>query len=193
MPSSSLFHSCLLTLVFIIILIFTVFVKNVSVASASLKSSENEPIQQRLPFCGEGVRPAQSNAGWGHIYYSKQREKLQSIQYLLISFLWLFCNSLLYVSTLDGKVTALDILNGGEQKWSIPTKPSAMISSSIQNLELTNNGQWVRMIPSLSGSLYKFDGEGVEPIPINADNLLSSSFKFSDDLVISGTIFNFVS
>lgn len=92
---------------------------------------------------------------------------------------------LLYVSTLDGKVTALDILNGG-QKWSVPTTPSAMISSSIHNLELTNNGQWVRMIPSLSGSLYKFDGEGVEPIPINVDNLLSSSFKFSDDLVISG-------
>lgn len=90
------------------------------------------------------------------------------------------------MSTLDGKVTALDILNGGKQKWSVPTKPSAMISSSIHNLELTNNGQWVRMIPSLSGSLYKFDGEGVEPIPINVDDLLSSSFKFSDDLVISG-------
>lgn len=93
---------------------------------------------------------------------------------------------MLYVSTLDGKISALDMLKG-EQKWSIPTTPSAMISSSIQNLELTNNGQWVRMIPSLSGSLYKFDGEGVEPIPMNADNLLSSSFKFSDDLVISGT------
>lgn len=61
-----------------------------------------------------------------------------------------------------------------------------MLSSSIHNLELTNNGQWVRMIPSLSGSLYKFDGETVEPIPVNADHLLSSSFKFSDDLVISG-------
>lgn len=46
------------------------------------------------------------------------------------------------------------------------------------------------MIPSLSGALYKFDGETVEPIPINADNLLSSSFKFSDDLVISGKLFS---
>lgn len=32
----------------------------------------------------------------------------------------------------------------------------------------------------------QFDGDSVEPIPINADNLLSSSFKFSDDIVISG-------
>lgn len=63
-----------------------------------------------------------------------------------------------------------------------------MISSSIQNLELTNNGQWVRMIPSLSGSIYKFDGETVEPIPISAEHLLSSSYKYSDDLVISGMV-----
>lgn len=94
--------------------------------------------------------------------------------------------SLLYVSTLDGKISALDILKDGEKKWSISTAPGQMISSSIQNLELTNDGQLVRMIPSLGGSLYKFDGETVEPIPINADNLLSTSFKFSDDLLISG-------
>lgn len=42
------------------------------------------------------------------------------------------------------------------------------------------------MIPSLSGGIYQFDGDSIEPIPITADNLLSSSFKFSDDLVISG-------
>lgn len=93
---------------------------------------------------------------------------------------------LLYVSTLDGRVSALDILSDGEKKWTINTTPGQMISSSIHDIELTNNGKWVRMIPSLSGSIYKFDGESVEPIPINADNLLSSTFKFSDDLVISG-------
>lgn len=46
------------------------------------------------------------------------------------------------------------------------------------------------MIPSLSGGLYQFDGESIEPIPITADNLLSSSFKFSDDLIISGYYFS---
>lgn len=46
----------------------------------------------------------------------------------------------------------------------------------------------VRMIPSLYGGLYKFDGDDLEQIPVTADHLLSSSYKFSDDLVISGKI-----
>lgn len=44
------------------------------------------------------------------------------------------------------------------------------------------------MIPSLNGGLYKFDGETIEQIPVTADHLLSSSFKFSEDLVISGRV-----
>uniref|UniRef100_A0A1Q3FFI9 non-specific serine/threonine protein kinase n=1 Tax=Culex tarsalis TaxID=7177 RepID=A0A1Q3FFI9_CULTA len=93
---------------------------------------------------------------------------------------------LLYVSTLDGRMSALDMTNGGALRWSIETGPGSLLSSSIHRLELTNNGKWVRMIPSLSGGLYKFDGETVEPIPFSAEDLLRSSFKFSDDLVISG-------
>lgn len=42
------------------------------------------------------------------------------------------------------------------------------------------------MIPSLSGALYKFNGEHIEAVPITADNLLKSSFRYSDELVISG-------
>lgn len=42
------------------------------------------------------------------------------------------------------------------------------------------------MIPSLSGSLYQFDGQTIEAIPITADQLLTASFKFSNDVVISG-------
>ncbi|XP_075147017.1 pancreatic eIF-2alpha kinase [Haematobia irritans] len=106
-----------------------------------------------------------------------------------------FCNDkqertigrrLLYVTTLDGRLSALDITKGGKMRWSIPTGPGPLISSSIHRLELTNNGQFVRMIPSLSGGIYKFDGHSIDPIPITTDNLLSSSAKFSDDLVISG-------
>lgn len=44
----------------------------------------------------------------------------------------------------------------------------------------------MRMIPSLSGGLYKFNGENIEAIPVTADNLLQASFRYSDDLVISG-------
>lgn len=93
---------------------------------------------------------------------------------------------LLYITTLDGTLSALDITKGGELRWSVQTGPGPLISSSIHRLELTNNGQFVRMIPSLSGGIYKFDGNYIDPIPITTENLLSSSFKFSDDLVISG-------
>ncbi|XP_053671957.1 eukaryotic translation initiation factor 2-alpha kinase-like [Anopheles nili] len=95
-------------------------------------------------------------------------------------------DGLVFVTTLDGKLSALDMLNGGVERWSIQTGPGSLLSSSIHRLELTNNGKWVRMIPSLSGSLYKFDGDSIEPIPFSAEDLLKSSFKFSDDLVISG-------
>ncbi|XP_017849156.1 eukaryotic translation initiation factor 2-alpha kinase isoform X2 [Drosophila busckii] len=93
---------------------------------------------------------------------------------------------LLYITTLDGRLSALDIAKSGKMRWSIETGPGALISSSIHRLELTNNGQFVRMIPSLSGGIYKFDGDSIDPIPITAEHLLSSSAKFSDDLVISG-------
>ncbi|XP_017774007.1 PREDICTED: eukaryotic translation initiation factor 2-alpha kinase-like isoform X2 [Nicrophorus vespilloides] len=59
--------------------------------------------------------------------------------------------------------------------------------SNIHNLDLTNNGELVRMIPSLTGSLYKFNGKTIDAIPINADSLLKSSFLYSNDLVIAGS------
>lgn len=91
----------------------------------------------------------------------------------------------IFVTTLDGKLTNIDLIKGSLQ-WSIPTEPGELLSSSIHRLELTSNGKYVRMIPSLSGGIYKFDGESIEPIPVSAEDLLKSSFKFSDDTVISG-------
>lgn len=45
----------------------------------------------------------------------------------------------------------------------------------------------MRIIPSLAGNLYKFNGDTIDPIPVTADNLLTASFQYSDDLVIVGT------
>ena len=42
------------------------------------------------------------------------------------------------------------------------------------------------MIPSLAGGLYKFDGEVIEPIPLSAEELLRTSFKFADNTVMTG-------
>lgn len=44
----------------------------------------------------------------------------------------------------------------------------------------------MRIIPSLSGSLYRFDGVSIDPVTITAGTLLRSSLKYSDDLVIAG-------
>lgn len=95
-----------------------------------------------------------------------------------------FVQPAVFVSTLDGKLSALDYK--GTLLWNIETGPGPLLTSNIHKLELTNNGQWVRIIPSLTGSLYKFNGKTIDAIPITADNLLKSSFLYSDDLVIAG-------
>lgn len=90
------------------------------------------------------------------------------------------------MTTLDGRLSTLDLTQSGSLQWSVATEPGELLSSSIHRLELTNNGKYVRMIPSLSGGIYKFDGDSIEAIPVTAEDLLKSSFKFSDDMVISG-------
>jgi translation initiation factor 2-alpha kinase 3 len=52
--------------------------------------------------------------------------------------------------------------------------------------QVNRNGVITRLIPSLDGGLYQFDGESVQPVPFNADTLLSSSFRFNDDSTIVG-------
>ena len=61
----------------------------------------------------------------------------------------------------------------------------------IFQLEVTSHGEWVRLIPSLDGGIYRFDGEDVEALPVTVDTLLHSSFKFNDDTIFSGRFINF--
>ncbi|CAH1797366.1 unnamed protein product [Owenia fusiformis] len=93
----------------------------------------------------------------------------------------------LLVSTLDGRVSSLDIANYGNLEWSIEADAAPLLSSSIsKNLEIKRNGINVRLIPALDGGLYQFDGDSIEPVPFTADTLLSSSFRFTDESVIVG-------
>ncbi|XP_043463144.1 eukaryotic translation initiation factor 2-alpha kinase-like isoform X2 [Leptopilina heterotoma] len=94
-------------------------------------------------------------------------------------------HSFLFVSTLDGKVSALNAADQGRKAWTLDLGKDPMLSSNIHQRELNNHGQWVRLIPSLNGGLYKFDGENLEAVPLSADQLLKSSFRYSD-LVFSG-------
>ena len=58
---------------------------------------------------------------------------------------------ILFVSTLDGTLTALDAKDKGKTLWSVGTGPGSMLSSTISQVELTSNAQFVRLIPSLAG------------------------------------------
>lgn len=60
--------------------------------------------------------------------------------------------------------------------------------SACSHFQLARDGHFLRMIPSLSGGLYQFNGENVEIIPFTADDLLQSSFRFKDDLVLTGSL-----
>eukprot|EP00094_Tigriopus_californicus_P003984 TCALIF_03837-PA protein Name:"Similar to EIF2AK3 Eukaryotic translation initiation factor 2-alpha kinase 3 (Homo sapiens)" AED:0.07 eAED:0.07 QI:0/0.66/0.5/1/0.66/0.5/4/176/987 len=96
-------------------------------------------------------------------------------------------SNLIMVSTLDGKISALDPAHEGRLLWSVDTGPAgSMLSSTISQMELTNAGKFVKLIPSLGGGLYKFDGETLEAVPLSAEALLRSSFKFADNTIITG-------
>ena len=104
----------------------------------------------------------------------------------MLSYITFHCSTLLIVSTLDGTISALNADQYGGVLWKIETGPGSLLSSSISKVELSSHGKLVRLIPSLDGGLYKFDGEAIEPIPISADSLLHGTYKSADDLLITG-------
>ncbi|XP_064630164.1 eukaryotic translation initiation factor 2-alpha kinase 3-like [Lineus longissimus] len=93
---------------------------------------------------------------------------------------------LMLVSTLDGQLASLDIEKKGSLQWTTETGTTPLLSSSISKLEIVKNGRPFRLIPSLDGGLYQFDGDNVEPLPFTADTLLTSSSKLTEESVIVG-------
>ena len=90
------------------------------------------------------------------------------------------------VSTLDGYITALDLNRNGEMVWSVATVPGSMLSSTLSDLELDGRGHLVRLIPSLSGKIYKLKDKMVEPEAMDASSLLFSSLKMQENLALTG-------
>nr|CAB3241538.1 eukaryotic translation initiation factor 2-alpha kinase 3 [Phallusia mammillata] len=93
---------------------------------------------------------------------------------------------IIIASTVDGKVSALDIHKGGKLIWQVDLGNGPLVSSSISKLVYKEDGKSVRLIPSLNGGLFKFDGEAVEAVPFDADQLLSSSFRLAEETVLVG-------
>ncbi|KAL4232210.1 Eukaryotic translation initiation factor 2-alpha kinase 3 [Mactra antiquata] len=91
-----------------------------------------------------------------------------------------------FVSTLDGRLSALDIENDGQLLWSIAADTRPLLSSSISKLEIMHDGIPTRYIPSLDGELYRYDGASIEAVPLSADKLLSSTYKLAEDTMMIG-------
>lgn len=90
------------------------------------------------------------------------------------------------VSTLDGRLSALDGAADGQLLWSMAVDSRPLLSSSISKLEIMHDGVPTRYIPSLDGGLYRYDGESIEALPMTAETLLSSSFRLAEDTVMIG-------
>lgn len=89
---------------------------------------------------------------------------------------------LVLISTLNGEVTAVN--PSGEIVWRTRTG-DPLLETSLKTLILDDGrGGQARYIPSLDGSLYRFDGKHVEVVA-DAGSLLYSSLK-TDRWVFSG-------
>ena len=64
--------------------------------------------------------------------------------------------------------------------------PAGLKLSNVVLQIKKNGGGKARLVPSLDGGLYQMDEEGIEPFPLNADTLLSSSYRFGEDSNLVG-------
>uniref|UniRef100_A0A8C2V706 Eukaryotic translation initiation factor 2-alpha kinase 3 n=2 Tax=Chinchilla lanigera TaxID=34839 RepID=A0A8C2V706_CHILA len=93
--------------------------------------------------------------------------------------------SLVIISTLDGRIAALDAENRGKKQWDLDVGSGSLVSSSLSKPEVFGNKV---IIPSLDGDLFQWDRdrESMETVPFTVESLLESSYKFGDDVVLVG-------
>ncbi|KAM8940089.1 eukaryotic translation initiation factor 2-alpha kinase 3 isoform 2-T2 [Pelodytes ibericus] len=93
--------------------------------------------------------------------------------------------SLVIISTLDGRIAALDADNHGRKQWDLDIGSGSLVSSSLSKPEVFGNKM---IIPSLDGDLFQWDRdrESMEAVPFTVESLLESSYKFGDDVVLVG-------
>ncbi|XP_077672138.1 eukaryotic translation initiation factor 2-alpha kinase 3 isoform X2 [Eretmochelys imbricata] len=93
--------------------------------------------------------------------------------------------SLVIISTLDGRIAALDPENRGRKQWDLDVGSGSLVSSSLSKPEVFGNKM---IIPSLDGDLFQWDRdrESMEAVPFTVESLLESSYKFGDDVVLVG-------
>ncbi|KAF3845132.1 hypothetical protein F7725_008295 [Dissostichus mawsoni] len=91
--------------------------------------------------------------------------------------------SLVIISTLDGRISALDPHNQGRKQWDLDVASGCLVSSSISKPEVFGNKM---IIPSLDGALFQWnrDRESMEAVPFSVESLLDSSYRIGEDTVL---------
>lgn len=93
--------------------------------------------------------------------------------------------SLVIISTLDGRISALDPHNQGRKQWDLDVGSGCLLSSSLSKPEVFGNKM---IIPSLDGALFQLnrDRESMEAVPFSVESLLESSYRIGEDTVLVG-------
>uniref|UniRef100_A0A8C4I9R3 Eukaryotic translation initiation factor 2-alpha kinase 3 n=1 Tax=Dicentrarchus labrax TaxID=13489 RepID=A0A8C4I9R3_DICLA len=101
------------------------------------------------------------------------------------NFLCCVHRSLVIISTLDGRISALDPHNQGRKQWDLDVGSGCLVSSSLSKPEVFGNKM---VIPSLDGALFQWnrDRESMEAVPFSVESLLDSSYRIGEDTVLVG-------
>ncbi|XP_062325061.1 eukaryotic translation initiation factor 2-alpha kinase 3 [Osmerus eperlanus] len=93
--------------------------------------------------------------------------------------------SLVIISTLDGRISALDPNNQGRKQWDLDVGSGCLVSSSLSKPEVFGSKMF---IPSLDGALFQWnrDREVMEAVPFSVESLLESSYRIAEDTVLVG-------
>ncbi|XP_077394327.1 eukaryotic translation initiation factor 2-alpha kinase 3 isoform X2 [Festucalex cinctus] len=93
--------------------------------------------------------------------------------------------SLVIISTLDGRISALDPHNHGRKQWDLDVGSGCLVSSSLSKPEVFGSKM---VIPSLDGALFQWnrDRESMEAVPFSVESLLESSYRIGEDTVLVG-------
>ncbi|XP_047738255.1 LOW QUALITY PROTEIN: eukaryotic translation initiation factor 2-alpha kinase-like [Hyalella azteca] len=91
------------------------------------------------------------------------------------------------VSTLDGDITSLD-LETGAVLWRNSLGHQRLLSTSSAGLQMVAAGKMIQLVPSLDGMLYQISkgSDKLTALPVSADALKASTFKFDDETYVSG-------
>lgn len=106
------------------------------------------------------------------------------IAYIMILF---FLRNFIIVVTLNGKINIVNAIDG-QLRWSKQIQSQPLLSSNIDNVITIHNnkGEIVKLLPSLDGNLYVYQGQTIKKTQFSAEKLLKSSLKFNENLVLVG-------